>query len=138
MNKGVIAGVLLGVAGFAAGMYYGGAAGPAPVYTSSSSGKSYEGGFSAGGEQAEQAAAAISSGNIKAVAGPATDVVIVVKDGDAVSQIARYPEAAVDEAVGVASADEVTDDATDDVAEEVGDRGGAALAVFVSHLERLA
>ena len=38
MNKGVIAGVLLGVAGFAAGMYYGGAAGPAPVYTSSSSG----------------------------------------------------------------------------------------------------
>ena len=38
MNKGVIAGVLLGVAGFAAGMYYGGAAGPGPVYTSSSSG----------------------------------------------------------------------------------------------------
>ena len=46
---------------------------------------------------------------------------VAVKDGDAVSQIARYPEAAVDEAVGVASADEVTDDATDDVAEEVGD-----------------
>ncbi len=92
MNKGVIAGVLLGVAGFAAGMYYGGAAGPAPVYTSSSSGKSYEGGFSAGGEQAELAAAAISSGNIKAVAGPATDVVIVVKDGESIQEAVKRAE----------------------------------------------
>jgi hypothetical protein len=48
---------------------------PAPVATGSA-GASYEGGFRAEGGEAGTVKAAVASGSIKAVAGPATDVVI--------------------------------------------------------------
>jgi parallel beta-helix repeat protein len=84
MNKGIVVGVLLAVAGFGAGMYYAKQqAAPAPV-ASGSAGASYGGGFRAEGETASAVKAGVASGNIKAVAGPATDVVMVVRDGESI------------------------------------------------------
>jgi len=89
MNKGIVVGVLLAVAGFAAGTYYARQERPAPVASAGSAGASYEGGFRAEGAAADAVKAGVASGNIKAVAGPAGEAVIVVKDGESIQDAVK-------------------------------------------------
>jgi len=92
MNKGVVVGALLAVAGFGAGVYYAKQHAAPPPVTSGSAGASYEGGFKAGGEAAAAVKSAEGSGSIKAVAGKAGDAVIVVKDGESIQEAVKRAE----------------------------------------------
>ena len=78
MNKGIVVGAVLALAGFGAGTYFARQDQPPPAAIAGSAGPSYTGGFRAEGESAEAVKAGVASGNIKAVAGPAGDAVIVV------------------------------------------------------------
>jgi len=84
MKKGLLVGLLVAVAAFGAGAYFGRATKQDVIISSATSGASYRGGFRAEGEAAEATQAATASGAIKSVAGPAPTNVAVVKDGESI------------------------------------------------------
>jgi len=92
MNKGLVLGLVVVVVAFGAGTYLGRATKSDMVITSSSTGASYGGGFRAEGDAAASAAAATAAGSIKSVAGPATDKVLVVKDGESIQEAVKRAE----------------------------------------------
>jgi len=80
MNKGVVLGVIVAIAAFAGGAWYGRSSKSAVVITSGSGGASYAGGAQ-GGAPADGAATQPVS---RYVAGPAPTNVVVVKDGESI------------------------------------------------------
>ena len=80
MNKGVVLGVIVAIAAFAGGAWYGRASKSAVVITSGSGGASYTGGVQGGADGAGATAQAVS----RYVAGPAPTNVVVVKDGESI------------------------------------------------------
>ena len=80
MNKGVVLGVIVAIAAFAGGAWYGRASKSAVVITSGSGGASYTGGVQGGADGAGASAQAVS----RYVAGPAPTNVVVVKDGESI------------------------------------------------------
>ena len=80
MNKGVVLGVIVAIAAFAGGAWYGRASKSAVVITSGSGGASYAGGVQGG----EGATAASNQAVSRYVAGPAPTNVVVVKDGESI------------------------------------------------------
>ena len=79
-------------AAFGGGAYFGRASKSDMVITSAGQGAQYGGGFRAEGETAEKARAAAASGNIKSVAGRATDRSVVVRDGESILQAVKTAE----------------------------------------------
>ena len=92
MNKGLVVGLVAVAVAFGAGAYLGRASKSDMVITSSTTGASYGGGFRAEGDAATSAAAATAKGSIKSVAGPATDKVLVVKDGESIQEAVKRAE----------------------------------------------
>ena len=80
MNKGVVLGVIVAIAAFAGGAWYGRASKSAVVITSGSGGASYTGGVQGGADGAGASTQAVS----RYVAGPAPTNVVVVKDGESI------------------------------------------------------
>ncbi|MFO1407700.1 MAG: parallel beta-helix domain-containing protein [Steroidobacteraceae bacterium] len=80
MNKGVVLGVIVAVAAFAGGAWYGRSSKSAVVVTSGSGGASYTGGVKEAGATTDAAKAAA----LRYVAGPAPTNVVVVKDGESI------------------------------------------------------
>jgi parallel beta-helix repeat protein len=74
------------LAAFAGGAYFGRASKANVVITSTREGSGYSGGFRADGASAEKVKAAVTSGSIRAVAGTATDQIVVVDDGESILQ----------------------------------------------------
>ncbi|MGI9286360.1 MAG: parallel beta-helix domain-containing protein [Pseudomonadales bacterium] len=90
MSTGKILGLVIAIAAFGAGMYLGrsGSANTPPAVTSSAGGASYSGGFQADAEQVADAT------KVKAVAGPpASDTVVVVKNGESIQQAVKDAQA---------------------------------------------
>lgn len=87
MNRNALfLGIVLAAAGFAAGSWYGKGSAPSEptVHESAASGPGYEGGFEAAAGQKAAIDEATTRGAIKAVAGPAGEGVVVVKDGESI------------------------------------------------------
>ncbi len=89
MKKGLLLGVVAAAIAFAGGAYFGRASKSAMVITAAGPGAGYGGGFRAAGEQA---APATATGAIRSVAGPATDKVIVVQDGESIQAAVKSAE----------------------------------------------
>ena len=87
MNKGLIVGLIVAAAAFGAGAWYGRRR-PAPMVITSGN-TEYAGGFRADDATAAAVASAGASGALKAVAGAATDVVVVVKDGESIQEAVK-------------------------------------------------
>jgi hypothetical protein len=77
MKKGIILGLLIAAAAFAAGAYVGRSTKQDMTISSSTAGASYSGGFKAEGGNAAKPDGAITS-----VAGPPPTNIVVVKDGE--------------------------------------------------------
>src|SRR5262245_51225421 len=89
--KSVLA--LAGIAAvFAGGAYLGRASKTDVVITSSSAGVGYAGGFKADEAAGAQVQAATTAGTLKAVAGPATDKFVIVRDGESILQAVKNAE----------------------------------------------
>ena len=92
MTKGLLIGFVAVAAAFGAGAWFGRASQSEMVITSGSGGASYGGGFRAEGEAAGQVAAAGSARALKSVAGPATDRVVIVKEGESIQAAVKQAE----------------------------------------------
>ena len=85
MKKGLVLAIVVAIAAFAGGTWYGRSSKSAMVITSGSGGASYGGGFKADGDAAtgqQQAPAPVAV--IRSVAGPAPGAVAVVKPGESI------------------------------------------------------
>lgn len=87
MNKGLIVGLIVAAAAFGAGAWYGRTR-PAPMVITSGN-TEYGGGFRADDATAAAVASAGASGALKAVAGAAPDVVVVVEDGESIQEAVK-------------------------------------------------
>ena len=88
----ILLGVVVVAAAAAGGAYLGRASKTDVVITSTSGGAQYSGGFKAEGAAAEQVKAAAAAGSIENVAGPPTDKVAVVRDGESILQAVKNAE----------------------------------------------
>jgi parallel beta-helix repeat protein len=88
----IVLGLAAATAAFAGGAYLGRASKSDLVITSSSAGVGYAGGFHADETTAGQVKASADAGTLKAVAGPATDKAVVVKDGESILQAVKNAE----------------------------------------------
>jgi parallel beta-helix repeat protein len=80
------------IAALAGGAWLGRASKTDVVITSSSAGAGYAGGFQADQAAATQVQAATNAGTLKAVAGPASDTSVIVRDGESILQAVKNAE----------------------------------------------